>query len=163
MLSNTVSSAKSGLYDLFVQPYVDGAKNLKQATGGLKSILAQRILKSHSETAPAPLNLKERAKHLALGIGLVIPVINTIVYVVHRHFTAKAKPAKIESDNKPQVLTAKRKGVRFKEARIREFFKDEAPIAIGNLNSYTSSLNSSFKIKSNNLYTQIKSKLPKIF
>jgi hypothetical protein len=62
-----------GLYALFVHPYVEGARNLCLAIPCC----------GNSEYCPSLLG---RVAHLLLGILLLIPILNTIIFVVLRYF-----------------------------------------------------------------------------
>jgi len=70
---------------LFVNTFDEGVHNLKIAFIGKKTIgHSENVSGVHS--APSKLNFSQRIKHFIIGLGLMIPLVNTIVFVALRCF-----------------------------------------------------------------------------
>jgi hypothetical protein len=98
----------------------DGWDNFSHAFTGLDSIVKKHLLRRKEVDPFESISLRGRFKLGCAGIGLMVPVINMLVYWALR------------KDAPPEALN----GVRFDRARIREFDKNLAPNHIGEITSF---------------------------
>lgn len=105
---------------LFIQPYHVGVMNLKRAFCKNYFINA-----NHSISPPS---LKSRVKHFAVGIALIIPIINTVAIALLR----KADLKKIELNKKAatniQCAFRQFKAKKIKEAKLKAKKAKEAEL-----------------------------------
>lgn len=93
--SSTISCISSNCYDLLIEPYFQGAYNIKSAWNGTKA-----VVDAAGASQQVQISLEERVISVVVGTLLFVPVVNAVVMLILRQIapeylspTAQSGPA----------------------------------------------------------------------
>lgn len=99
--SNRWKAVSKNLHWCFIKPYHVGVEKLKKTTHGLGSHSTKRVGQQGQKYSSTHPSLGMRIKHFMLGLALITPLVNSIVFIAYQRFKKASPKGSAPSQQKP--------------------------------------------------------------